>query len=110
MAEVEKYDPRAWDWLLSISWQFAGITSSTGGVMPGAAEWDRPSAPMPASAATAAAPAAAEHEDEDDPDIAEDLKALFAIRDAVLKTSDPGEPSDFEATRPTDFDPNEPRR
>lgn len=107
MAEVEKYDPRAWDWLLSISWQFAGITSSTGGVMPGAAEWDRPSAPMPARAAAASAPAALE-DDHDDPEIAEDLRALFAIRDAVLKTTDDEEPSDFEATRPAGFHPTDP--
>lgn len=107
MAEVEKYDPRAWDWLLSISWQFAGITSSTGGVMPGAAEWDRPAA-APADAVAAAAPAATRVEDEDDLEIAEDLKALFAIRDAVLNTTDDGEPSDFEATRPSGFHPGEP--
>jgi hypothetical protein len=31
MAEVEKFDPRAWDWLLSISWQFAGITARSAG-------------------------------------------------------------------------------
>ena len=31
MAEVEKFEPRAWDWLLSISWQFSGISASNAG-------------------------------------------------------------------------------
>ena len=100
MAEVEKYDPRAWDWLLSISWQFAGITSSTGGQMPGGDWTTRPAGAAAASAAAAnPGPAAVE----DDPDVAEDLRALFAIRDAVLKGTDPQEPPDFEATRPAGF-------
>lgn len=108
MAEVEKYDPRAWDWLLSISWQFAGITSSTGGVMPGAADW----AARPAGPATGEAPATAEASrpaaaEEDDPEIAEDLRALFAIRDAVLKSPEAQE-GDFEATRPAGFTPSGP--
>ena len=111
MAEVEKYDPRAWDWLLSISWQFAGITSSTGGVMPGANDW---AARPPGSAAVSTAPApvdaAAEPEEEDDPEVAEDLRALFAIRDAVLKSpSDPEDQPDFEATRPTGFNQSGPQ-
>lgn len=108
MAEVEKYDPRAWDWLLSISWQFDGITSSTGGVMPGTGDWG---ARSPGSSAASAAPAPIDAElpdvEEDDPEIAEDLRALFAIRDAALKPdSAPLDQPDFETTRPTGFQPS----
>lgn len=110
MAEVEKYDARAWDWLLSISWQFAGITSSTGGVMPGGADWAaRPAGPAAASDMPAMA-AARPRDEEEDPEVAEDLKALFAIRDAVLKSPDVPEQADFEATRPVGFNPSGPDR
>src|SRR6476659_1019751 len=83
MAEVEKYDARAWDWLLSISWQFAGITSSTGGQMPGAADWNvhapETGAALSGSTTAEQAQAAQDALDADDADVAEDLKALFAI-------------------------------
>ena len=103
MAEVEKYDPRAWDWLLSISWQFAGITSSSGGQMPGG-DWAARPAGATAAPAAAADPGPAA-DPQDDPDVAEDLRALFAIRDAVLKGTDTSEQPDFEATRPAGFQP-----
>jgi hypothetical protein len=109
MAEIEKYDPRAWDWLLSISWQLAGITSSSGGQMPGAADWNvrQPETSAAVSGSTDAeqAQAAQDALDAEEADVAEDLKALFAIRDAVLKTPGEDEPSRFEATRPVGFVP-----
>jgi len=109
MAEIEKYDPRAWDWLLSISWQFAGITSSSGGQMPGASGWNvrqpETGAGLSVSAAAEQAQAAQDALDAEDADVAEDLKALFAIRDAVLKTPGEHDHPDFEATRPSGFVP-----
>ncbi|WP_427912536.1 hypothetical protein ACPWT1_18165 [Ramlibacter sp. MMS24-I3-19] len=110
MAEIEKYDPRAWDWLLSISWQFDGITSSSGGVMPGAADWTaKPSDPFAPATSPVPAEAPPAQEEEDDPEIAEDLRALFAIRDAVLKSPpDKHHDSDFEETKPTGFTPSGP--
>jgi hypothetical protein len=103
MAEVETYDPRAWDWLLSISWQFAGITAKTGSDLPGGAQWSMDTGPVPlnkaatgASAATAAAAAAGTASTDDD--VMKDLEALFAIRDAALRKD--GDQPDFEATRP----------
>jgi hypothetical protein len=103
MAEVEKYDPRAWDWLLTISWQFEGITSRTGGQLPAAGGWNVRDAGAASAASVAsgvAAAAALAQQDEEDADVAEDLKALFAIRDAVMKA--PGSEDDpaFAATRP----------
>lgn len=91
MAEIEKFDPRAWEWLLSISWQFSSITSRSGGDLPQAGDWP------PGLDATAAAPATAAAEA--DEEVMEDLQALFAIRDDALKPQAPV-PSDFEATRP----------
>jgi hypothetical protein len=110
MAELEKYDARPWDWLLSISWQFAGITSSSGGQMPGAGDWNvrQPAAGAASLAGGAAvdqAKAAQDAMDAEDADVAEDLKALFAIRDAVLKTPGDDHQQDFEATRPAGFEP-----
>jgi hypothetical protein len=106
MAEVEKYDPRAWDWLLSISWQFDGITAMTGGQLPGAGGWAKPGAALAARSTSFAS----EQEPEldltaEEADVAEDLKALFAIRDAVLKTPQADVQADFEETRPSNFVP-----
>src|SRR4051812_48439335 len=91
MAEIEKFDARAWDWLLSISWQFAGITAHTGGELPGQDEWQASPSRPAAIAPSPSAPAELEHEDDD---VAEDLKALFAIRDAALQPDAPQEQAD----------------
>ena len=98
MAEIEKFEPRAWDWLLSISWQFAGITSTSAGELPGSGEWRMGAGVTAAGTAVTAAEAAARDADEVDDDVAQDLQALFAIRDAAMK--DQGEQADFEPTRP----------
>lgn len=105
MAEVEKYDARAWDWLLSISWQFDGITASTGGQMPGAGGWKKAGDAPATPARGASTPEAQADQDQEDADVAEDLKALFAIRDAVLKDPEGEVQPDFEETRPSNFVP-----
>jgi hypothetical protein len=100
MADVEKFDPHAWEWLLSISWQFAGITSKTAGTLPGGGDWRMGAAATDTAPAALQKAAAAAQTDEDE--VAEDLQALFAIRDAALKDAPantlPG--PDFEPTRP----------
>jgi hypothetical protein len=100
MAEIEKFEPRAWDWLLSISWEFEGITARTGAELPGAGQWKMAAAgaavPAAAAAATAAAGTASAGADDE---VMQDLKALFAIRDAALQQSADEHP-DFEPTRP----------
>jgi hypothetical protein len=93
MAEIEKFEPRAWDWLLSISWQFTGITSTDAGEEPRTVTAPTPLAATPAKPQAAAAPV--------DDEVAQDLQALqalFAIRDAALQQSQ--DPPDFEPTRP----------
>jgi hypothetical protein len=98
MAEIEKFEPRAWDWLQSISWQFAGITATSGGELPGAGQWR---AAAVGGATAAAGPATHPGDLAADDDVAQDLQALFAIRDAALQQAAPGQtPPDFEPTRP----------
>jgi hypothetical protein len=95
MAEIEKFEQRAWDWLFSISWQFAGITSTSSGEQPDSGEWQMGRGVTTAPAAPGAKPSALDKAQIDD-DVAQDLKALFAIRDAALQ----GEATGFEPTRP----------
>jgi hypothetical protein len=96
MREIEKFDPRASDWLMSIAWQFQG-RGSEGKVMPDPGTWT--------AATGAAAPAAEAHDD-----VEADLKALFAIRDAALAARDGEEPRDFQPTRPGFEDSERPNR
>ncbi len=77
---MQDFEPRVRDWLLSLSWQFEGIGS--------------PGATMPDPASRAAVPGSA------DDDLQQDLKALFAIRDAALRTEAEAMP-DFQPTQPT---------
>lgn len=98
MAEIEKFDPRAWEWLLSISWQFAAITSTNAGEMPSASDW-RVTAPGADPATDATIPGSGSAIEDD---VEEDLQALFAIRDAALQGAPAAgdEQPDFEPTRP----------
>ena len=114
MAEIERFEPRAWDWLLSISWQFEGISSTSGADLPGDRNWSMagagsgsgatapgalPSAPASRAGTAAAAPSRAVPEDADE-DVAEDLQALFAIRDAALQGGQPQAPAPGKPTPP----------
>jgi len=91
MAEIEKFEPRAWDWLLSISWQFTGISSTNAGEEPRVVTQPTPLAQAPARPQAAATPV--------DEDVEQDLQALFAIRDAAMQQSQEPQP-DFQPTRP----------
>lgn len=89
MAEIEKFEPRYSEWLLSLSWQFEGLTDGSG-----------PRLPEPGTFATAQAAAPAASPVEEDDSVAQDLKALFAIRDAALARSLPADTPDFQPTQP----------
>ena len=92
LRELEKFEPRYQEWLMSLSWQFEGKAGVVP-AMPDPATWG-------GQAAAAAEPAAAPPSTDDD-EVAEDLKALFAIRDAVLKAEPTAaEPPDFQPTQP----------
>ena len=94
LREIEKFEPRYKDWLMSLAWQFEG-KGSLGFGMPDPAKWAETTAA--AEAAAALGPDTIAEED----DVAADIRALFAIRDAALKPARTGdEPPDFQATRP----------
>lgn len=144
MQEIARFDPRVDDWLLSLSWQFHNLTAALGSTMPDPATWARPvppgtpaTTPAPRPASAVAAPAAKEAapaptqapasavpavpvpdpvDRAGDDEVLDDLRALYAIRDAALGRPARGGPSgeqDFESTRPgSDLDqpPPPPRR
>lgn len=69
--EIEKFDPRARDWLLSLAWQFEAPASQAMQTMPRPGEWQDKGGEAPPAA-------------DADADLEADLKALYAIRDAAL--------------------------
>jgi hypothetical protein len=70
--ELARFDPRAQDWLFSLGWEFQGHTLAA-------------ATPAPLNRAAAASGGAAEKETpKSDEDVQNDLKALFAIRDAAI--------------------------
>jgi hypothetical protein len=131
--ELARFEPRARDWLLSIGWEFQGFnaaempdprTWAQSGPMPlqphaghaplVKADWE---APKPSDFGglepTTLDPAAAETAEtarRSEEEVQQDIKALFAIRDAAMKqTTDPRDPPDFQNTQSIDDD-EPPRR
>lgn len=111
MQELEKFEPKAADWIFSLSWQFEGKPEPTHAAMPDPGIWGgakRASGSAAAKGKGAPAPGT-------DADLEKDLKALFAIRDAALKdtASDDDEHPEFAPTQPgfaQDLDQKPPRR
>ena len=122
--ELQRYEPRARDWLLSIGWEFVGFNAAE---MPDPRTWAQsgpaPLTPMPAFSGQRKSGAAfAPTEDPDseppksDDDVQRDLQALFAIRDAALAdaagkrgTPQPGQ-EDFQPTQPSPDSGDPPRK
>lgn len=88
MAGIAKFEPRFSDWLLSLSWQFENMGNTRFESMPDPKAWT----------GSAAAPAIASDAD----DVEEDIKALYAIRDAAMKGDGKPPPghADFQPTQP----------
>ena len=100
--ELARFEPRCRDWLLSLGWEFVGVnagamaetrnsTARSGAISPPATEAER------AGGDTEQA--------QNDEDVEQDLRALFAIRDAAMAdTGKPAprraDPPDFEDTHP----------
>ena len=86
--EVLKFEPQAREWLFSVAWQFYGRAVRGFAPMPGPGAW----ADVPASQAQAAGEGDTQPSYEDAEDLASDLQALFAIRDAAIsQPMGPGE-------------------
>ena len=85
-AEIERFEPRVRDWLLSVSWQFEGEPAHDVASLPGPGSWTEDQDTLPPEAGDTLPPSAAQHAD----DLASDLKALYAIRDAAMGQADPG--------------------
>lgn len=98
---IEKFDAKPSEWLLSLSWQFEGLSGLA--QMPDPGAW-KAGAAVAAAATAAAVPASVNLLDQDD-ELEEDLKALYAIRDAAM-SQEPRRPppghTDFEHTQPSD--------
>ena len=106
--ELARFEPRARDWLLSLAWEFQGFNAKD---MPDPHTWaaSMPGALLPAGgpAPQTGPPAAQEAQaSQPDEDLASDLQALFAIRDAAIAQPTPrqaGAPEDdFQDTQASD--------
>ena len=135
MLEISRFDPRVDEWLFSLSWQFSALPSGSGTAIPTPPMWTVPAganpvpeanalpattpageaaaqavgtapAPLPAHARGAPAdPGAALANSAGDEEVLEDLRALYAIRDAALRRGRPEQTGpagerDFQETLP----------
>lgn len=96
LRELSRFDPRADEWLFSLAWQFEGIAATAERAMPDPQVWKDSTGPATVDPALAQGRSAAQQSHDD---VEDDLRALFAIRDAALR-SDTSDPPDFEPTRP----------
>ena len=84
--ELARFEPRARDWLLSLAWEFQGFNAKD---MPDPHTWaaslPAPLLPAGGPAPRTTAPDAQQAQaSQADDDLASDLQALFAIRDAAI--------------------------
>lgn len=76
--EILKFEPQAHEWLFSVAWQFYGKAVRGFAPMPGPGSWtDEP------DSQSEAGDTQPHHDDAED--LASDLQALYAIRDAALE-------------------------
>ncbi|MBI5277065.1 MAG: hypothetical protein HY854_11445 [Burkholderiales bacterium] len=90
MQELLKFEPKAIDWVFSLSWQFEARTGSPPARQPDSVFTGA------AASGTAAGAAAGEPREAGDPELEGDLEALYA----ALKQTGAGGTPDFEPTRP----------
>ena len=76
--EILKFEPHARDWLFSVAWQFFGKAARGLAPVPGPGAWTDAPASEPAEAGDT------QPQYEDAEDLASDLQALYAIRDAAI--------------------------
>ncbi|MES2938756.1 MAG: hypothetical protein V4864_13805 [Pseudomonadota bacterium] len=95
--KMREFEPGALNWILSLSWQFSGDAPAGRNAMPDPGVWSQ------AGSAGDDAPDTTPAQQEDD-ELQQDLKALFAIRDAVLQQPGPAAADrvDFQPTQPAE--------
>ena len=95
--EVERYEPEARQWLLSITWQYEVGTQCPFQAMPEAASW---TAARAAAAKPEPEPEPISPRDEEEEQMRVDLERLFAVRDANLNDAGRGPAPDSAAPAP----------
>jgi hypothetical protein len=102
MEDLLKLEPKAREWVFSVSWQFEGNDEPAHSTMPDPASWSARTQSSVIRKPAEAAPAAAPASGSEDSQLEEDLQALFRIRDQAMGQA--GAPvrdgPDFEPTRP----------
>jgi hypothetical protein len=111
--ELQRFEPHAKDWLMSVNWQFEGRTPMGKVEMPDPKTWTG-AAPLETTGGFGGG-ADAFDDDKSDDDVQRDLEALFAIRDAAMAEGKPAgrrnsDQPDFEPTRPGFDEPDLPHR
>ncbi|NPC54518.1 hypothetical protein [Caenimonas soli] len=76
--EILKFEPQAREWLFSVAWQFYGKAVRGFAPMPSAGAWAEEAADKSSDAGDT------QPQYEDAEDLASDLQALYAIRDAAI--------------------------
>lgn len=95
--EVERYEPEARQWLLSITWQYEVGTQCPFQAMPEAASW---TAARAAVAKPEPEPEPISPRDEEEEQMRVDLERLFAVRDANLNDAGRGPAPNSAAPAP----------
>lgn len=112
LADIARFEPRAFDWLHGVSWQLDVDGSCPHTSLPHKAYWQEPAipltpgaaaAPAPAPEETPAAPAAPPAVSVSEQEALQDLQRLFMIRDQEIgrQAADGNPPVGYEKTRPT---------
>ena len=117
LADIARFEPRAFDWLHGVSWQFDVDGSCPHTSLPMKAYWQEPAtpaapAPSPTVVAapapvvtppTPAAPAAPSAVSVSEQEALQDLQRLFMIRDQEIgrQAADGKPPVGYEKTKPT---------
>ena len=95
--QLVQVEPRAMDWLRSLSWEFQGVAPGPG-AMPDPASWSgETSTQLGELDPSQARPRLTQSEHDD---LSEDLAALFAIRDEALRHDGGAGAADFQPTLP----------
>lgn len=113
LADIARFEPRAFDWLHGVSWQFDVDGSCPHTSLPHKAYWQEPVIPVTPGAAAApapevtpptpTAPAAPPAVSVSEQEALQDLQRLFMIRDQEIgrQAADGKPPVGYEKTKPT---------